>query len=132
MGRSIRVLHVIDSLNYGGMERVLADLVSRCDRDRFEIHVLCLQSLGRFSEGLNRVAELHIARPMTRLSMLRPASLTQQIARIAPDVVHTHSGVWYKGSLAARKAKVPWVVHTEHGRRQPDGWPHRVVDGIAA
>src|SRR5437867_11236007 len=99
MAHRTRILHLIESLNYGGMERVLADLVSRCDRDRFEIHVLCLQSLGRFSEGLDRVAELHVARPMTRLSMLRPASLTEQIARIAPDVVHTHSGVRYKGSL---------------------------------
>jgi glycosyltransferase involved in cell wall biosynthesis len=64
--------------------------------------------------------------------MLRPASLSRDIARIGPDVVHTHSGVWYKGSLAARTAGVHWIVHTEHGRREPDGWHHRFVDGMAA
>jgi glycosyltransferase involved in cell wall biosynthesis len=123
---------VIQSLNYGGMERVLSDLVSRCDQDRFEAHVLCLNFLGRYSKGLDRVAELHVARPMSRLSMLRPSSLSHDMARIAPDVVHTHSGVWYKASLAARRARVPWLVHTEHGRREPDGWTHRLIDGIAA
>ena len=46
--------------------------------------------------------------------------------------MHTHSGVWYKGSLAARTAGVPWIIHTEHGRREPDGWPHRLIDGLAA
>jgi glycosyltransferase involved in cell wall biosynthesis len=130
--RRTRVLHVIQNLNYGGMERVLSDLVHGCDPDRFESHVLCLTFLGRFSKGLEQVAELHVARPMSRLSMLRPASLSHDIARIAPDVVHTHSGVWYKGSLAAKNAGVPWIVHTEHGRRDPDGWPHRLVDGLAA
>ena len=130
--RRIRVLHVIANLNYGGMERVLSDIVTRCDPERFESHVLCLQYLGRFSHGLEQVAQLHVADPTTRLSMLRPTSLIEQIGNIAPDVVHTHSGVWYKASLAARMAKVRWLVHTEHGRRQPDRWPHRLFDGIAA
>lgn len=130
--RRIRVLHVIANLNYGGMERVLSDIVTRCDPERFESHVLCLQYLGRFSHGLEQVAKLHVAEPTTRLSMVRPTSLVEQMTRIAPDVVHTHSGVWYKASLAARLAKVNWLIHTEHGRRQPDRWPHRLFDGIAA
>ena len=130
--RRIRVLHVIANLNYGGMERVLSDIVTRCDPERFESHVLCLQYLGRFSNGLEQCAGLHVAQPTTRFSMLRPTSLIEQMTRIAPDVVHTHSGVWYKASLAARMAKVRWLIHTEHGRRQPDRWPHRLFDGIAA
>jgi glycosyltransferase involved in cell wall biosynthesis len=64
--------------------------------------------------------------------MFHPKQLTEHIARIAPDVVHTHSGVWYKASLAARRAGVRWLIHTEHGRRHPDGWQHRLVDGLAA
>lgn len=130
--RRIRVLHIIQSLNYGGMERVLADLVSRCDPEKFEQHVLCLGYLGRFSQGLDEIAQLHVAESTEPLSMLHPRRLTKQIARIGPDVVHTHSGVWYKASLAARRARVRWLIHTEHGRRQPDSWHHRLVDGIAA
>ena len=132
MARRTRVLHIVQSLNYGGMERVMSDLALGCDQDRFETHILCLTYLGRFSKGLEDVAHLHVARPMSRLSMLMPTSLSNDIAQIKPDVVHTHSGVWYKGSLAARSAGVPWIIHTEHGRREPDGIQHRLIDGIAA
>ena len=128
----VRVLHVIQNLNYGGMERLLADIVRGMDHSRFEGHVLALQYLGRFAEGLEEVAGLHLAGSMSRWSMLRPASLARQFARIAPDVVHTHSGVWYKASLAARMAGVKRVIHTEHGRRSPDPLADRMIDALAA
>ena len=130
--RRTRVLHVVQNLNYGGMERVLADIVCLADRDLFESHVLCLQYLGRYSEGLEGYAGLHLSPPLGRLSMVWPGRLIHKMRRIAPDVVHTHSGVWYKASLAARRAGVHRVVHTEHGRAHFDPWTHRVVDGLAA
>src|SRR5262249_52996428 len=85
-----------------------------------------------FAEGLDKAAQLHVAEPMTRLSMLNPRGLTATIRGIAPDLVHSHSGVWYKASLAARNAGVPTLVHTEHGRRNPDLWSDRLFDGAAA
>ena len=127
-----RVLHIIQNLNYGGMERLLGDIVRRVDSGTFESHVLVLQYLGRFAEGLSHVATLHVAAPMPRWSMLWPASLADEIARIGPDVVHTHSGVWYKASLAARHARVPLLIHTEHGRQSPDPWQARLVDRLAS
>jgi len=130
--RRIRVLHVIQNLNYGGMERLLADIVTRTAPAGFENHVLVLQYLGRFAEGLAGHATLHTSGPLPSWTMLRPGPLARQIAAIAPDVVHLHSGVWYKASLAARMAGVPRVLHTEHGRGVPDPWLFRALDGIAA
>jgi hypothetical protein len=66
MSRRIRVLHMMDNLNYGGMERVVADIVRRTDRSRFETHVMALTYLGRFADGLEEFATLHVARPMSR------------------------------------------------------------------
>jgi glycosyltransferase involved in cell wall biosynthesis len=132
MPRPTRVLHVIQSLNYGGMERVLSDIALCCDRERFETHVLCLQYLGRYATGLESAATLHVATPMSRGSMLWPRTLARQIRSIAPDVVHSHSGVWYKATFAARLAGVSRTVHTEHGRPKPDALRNRVLDGIAA
>jgi len=126
-----RVLHVVQNLNYGGMERLIADLVRHVDRGRFESHVLVLQYAGRFSQDLNG-APLHQAGSLSPWSMLWPRALARQIATIAPDVVHTHSGVWYKASLAARRAGVRMVIHTEHGRQRPDPWRYRAVDALAA
>ena len=131
LGR-VRVLHIIQNLNYGGMERLLADIVRGVDRSRFESHVLVLQYLGRFAQGLEEVAGLHVAGRMSSWSMLRPESLAKQIRQIGPDVVHSHSGVWYKATLAARMAGVPRVIHTEHGRGSPDLLRHRLIDSIAS
>jgi glycosyltransferase involved in cell wall biosynthesis len=127
-----RVLHVIQNLNYGGMERLIADIVRRMDRQRFESHVLVLQYLGRFAEGLSDFATLHVADPLPRWSMLWPATLIDQIRDIAPDVVHIHSGVWYKTSLAARRARVPHLIYTEHGRTHDESWWTRFIDRRAA
>jgi glycosyltransferase involved in cell wall biosynthesis len=64
--------------------------------------------------------------------MLRPTSLAEDIRAIAPDVVHTHSGGWYKVSRAVRMAGVPFHVHTDHGRNNPDPWLHRFIDRQAS
>jgi glycosyltransferase involved in cell wall biosynthesis len=130
--RRLRVLHVVQNLNYGGMERLLFEMLRLSDRTRFESHVLNLQFVGRFGQGLEEFAGVHLAPPMSRLSMLRPRALASAIADLAPDVVHTHSGVWYKASLAARIAGVPWLLHTEHGRAIPDPWLSRTLDRFAS
>ncbi len=131
-GTRLRVLHVIQNLNYGGMERVLTDTVSRIDRERFDPHVLVLQYPGRFSRELEGVATLHTAVALPRWSLLWPKRLAAQIREIGPDVVHTHSGVWYKASAAARWAGVRRIVHTEHGRRWPEPLQDRIIDRVAA
>jgi len=131
-GRRVRVLHVVLHLDTGGLERLVLDLVNRSDRDRFESHVLCLLFPGRLASEIAGEAEVHQAGHLSPLTMLWPGPLIRLMRGIAPDVVHTHSGVWYKASLAARRAGVPMLVHTEHGRQRPDPWKARLLDGLAA
>lgn len=130
--RRVRVVHLVDNLNFGGMERVIAELIRRADTERFELHVLALSYLGHFAEGLADRAALHVATPMSRLSLLRPASLARDIARIAPDVAHVHSGVWFKAARAAAMARVPRRIYTDHGRQHPDPWTYRMLDRRAS
>lgn len=130
--RRLRVLHIVQNLNYGGAERLLFEMLRKSDRRAFENHVLILQYAGRFGTGLDEFAQVTIGKPMSRFSMIRPAGLARSIAEIEPDVLHTHSGVWYKAVRAARMAGVPWLVHTEHGRASPDPWVARTLDGAAS
>ncbi|MGI9078333.1 MAG: glycosyltransferase [Gemmatimonadaceae bacterium] len=132
VGKRVRVLQIIQNLNYGGMERLLADIVTRADRQRFEMHVMALQYLGRYAEGLHDVATVHLADHMGRGSLIWPRALIRNIRQIAPDVTHSHTGVWYKAAFAARRAGVPLIIHTEHGRQRPDPWRARLQDGLAA
>jgi glycosyltransferase involved in cell wall biosynthesis len=132
MKARLRILHIVHNLDYGGLERLVGALVRFTDPARFENHILTLRDLGRFAEGLEGHAELHRHPPMHRLSLAWPLQLTRVIRAIAPDVVHTHSGVWYKAALAACRAGVPRLVHTDHGRQYPDPWAARLLDGLAA
>ena len=128
----LRVLHMVSGLAYGGLECLVAAMVRLIDHDRFEPHVLTLSEFGAFAEGLEAFAQLHRFRTVPGLSMLWPGGLIRKIRAIAPDVVHTHSGVWYKASLAARHAHVRRLVHTDWGRLYPDAWTTRFLDGLAA
>src|SRR5687767_15028526 len=83
-----RVLHVVQNLNFGGMERLIADIVRGVDATRFESHILVLQYLGRFAADLDAVATLHSPPRQSRASLLWPRTLARAIANIAPDVVH--------------------------------------------
>jgi glycosyltransferase involved in cell wall biosynthesis len=127
----VRVLHVIQNLHYGGMEKLLADIVRHVDKTRIESHVVALQFLGRYASEMQGHAVLHLGPQMSRLSLLWPASLAAFIATLQPDVVHTHSGVWYKAARAARLAGVRRIAHTEHGQ-QPEDRVARFLDRRAA
>lgn len=127
-----RVLHVVLNLEAGGLERLVVELANRVDPSEFESHVLVLQYPGRHARELEKRVTVHVAPPSGRWSMIRPTALARLIRRIAPDVVHTHSGVWYKASLAAQVAGVRATIHTDHGRLLPDPFTDRLTDGLAA
>lgn len=128
----LKVLHVVHKLDLGGLERMVGAIVRLLDADRFESHILTLSEFGRLSEGLEKHARLHRVNSVRQLSMIWPVGLIRAIRGIAPHVVHTHSGVWYKASLAARRAGISRLVHTDHGRHFPDPWKARLLDGLAA
>jgi glycosyltransferase involved in cell wall biosynthesis len=132
MPRPVRVVHLIQNLNYGGMERVLHSLARHLPRHGFEVHIVVLQYLGRFAEELEGMVTFHQVAPMGRLSLIHPGNLITALRGIAPDVVHSHSGVWLKASRAAHVAGVPVMVHTEHGRPDPVPLADRCIDNIAS
>src|SRR5262245_54613660 len=125
--RRIRVVQTRLDLEAGGLERMVADLARRLDPARFDVHVVALKFLGRHAEGLDRHATVHVAPRMPAWTMLWPRPLQKLYESIAPDVVHSHSGAWYKSALAAHAAGVLAVVHTEHGRPDPDSWEGRAL-----
>ena len=49
MPKPIRILHVVFSLDSGGMENGLANLAQRFDPAEFDTHVCCLEREGSFA-----------------------------------------------------------------------------------
>lgn len=130
--RPLRVAFVIQNLNFGGMERVLHGLARELHGRGFDVHVVVLEYFGFFAKGLDAFATLHQVPPMSKFSLLYPHELAVVLRGIAPDIVHTHSGVWLKGVHAGRLAGVPVLVHTEHGRQDPVPLLERLIDNLAS
>ncbi|NVN97971.1 MAG: glycosyltransferase [Geobacteraceae bacterium] len=128
------VLHLILSLEIGGMEQVVVDLVKAIDRSRFVPKVLCLQSLGPLGEELRRAGIEVILLPsmMPLFSFIYPGGLVTAIRCAKADVVHVHSGCWFKGAVAARYAGVKSVVYTLHGATYAKAGVLKLLEQIAA
>ncbi len=119
----VTVLHVIDTLGYGGAERFLVGLVRALDRQRFRPMVAWLTAAGPFARVL---ADAHVpvvgiaarghrdARALWRLGQLMRTK--------AVDIVHTHLFVdGFYGRLAALMAGVPVrVVTQQNAYEDPD------------
>lgn len=113
----MKVAHVVLSMDVGGLERVVLELV-RCGRplDQ-EVAVICLERTGALATMAEAVGAevLCMGKPPGR----RPetvARLRHTFERLRPDVVHTHQiGALYYAGRAASLSGVPGIVHTEHG-----------------
>ena len=119
----IRVVHIVPSLVVGGMEQVVKTLCLGLAPERFEVSVICIVEKGVLGEDLEkRGISVHFCegKRYKVLSHFYPSYLTNAIKRISPQVLHSHSGIWYASSIASRMAGVPVMVHTEHGRHFPE------------
>jgi sugar transferase (PEP-CTERM/EpsH1 system associated) len=112
----LTVAHVVLSLDCGGLERIVLDLLRTSRRRGQRAAVVCLERPGALA---GRVEELEVQlvcihkRP--GLDWNAAGRAGEVLRRIGPDVVHTHQAgaLWYVGG-AARRAGIP-VIHTEHG-----------------
>lgn len=111
------LLHFVDTLGIGGLERNL-ELLVRHTGDRFEHHVCCLRERGALAttfEGHGvEVIEAAVAgnRPTVAIRQL-----TAIIRKIRPQLVHARNWVSIEAVPAARLAGVGAVVFSEHGCR---------------
>ena len=122
----MRVHHVITRLIVGGaQENTISTVLGLRSRPDMEVRLLSgpthgsegsLEGLLDGSPGcLIRVPSL--VRPVRPIHELKAiGQLTSIFRRDKPDVVHTHSGkAGILGRVAARRARVPIVIHGIHG-----------------
>jgi sugar transferase (PEP-CTERM/EpsH1 system associated) len=128
---ALRIVHIVLDLHEGGLERLVTDLVRAGAHAGYEPHVVCLRRAGRLAAELT-TAQYTIVPRQNRLSMLAPLQASRLLRRLSPDIVHLHSGVWFKGAYASRLAGARRVIFTDHGRPHPDPLTHRLLDGLGA
>ena len=133
MSRTIRVTQVVFDLDGGGLETLVADMIRRWHGTDIVSSVVTLRGQeGRVGAQIRPLTDqFHVPR-QTSAALLFPRSVARAIRATRPDVVHMHSGAWFKSALAARLAGAPRLVFTEHGREHYDPWLMRRLDRLAA
>ena len=120
----LRVMFVITSMNVGGAETLLVELVRRLDRRRFLPELCCLKGPGPLGEMMAKEVPVHhdLLRRKTDVGVLW--RLAQLFKRRGIDAVVTVGAgdKMFWGRLAARLAGVPVVASALHST----GWPDRV------
>jgi hypothetical protein len=113
---SARVLHVALSLDVGGTERLIIEMVKRLAPQ--SVAVCCLDGPGAWASELTEIGVPVVA--LHRRPGFRPRLALQLAAvakRFSANVLHCHhySPLIY-GQLAALRSPELRVVFTEHGR----------------
>jgi sugar transferase (PEP-CTERM/EpsH1 system associated) len=117
--RPLRVMHVLFRLQAGGMEHGVIKLVNGLDRTRISNSICSTTPADDVKRLLRRDVRLYECqrRPGNDPSLV--LQLYRVFRRERPDIVHTHAwGTLCEGLLAARLARIPIVVHGEHGTLQ--------------
>jgi sugar transferase (PEP-CTERM/EpsH1 system associated) len=133
MSEPLVVLHVVFSLDLGGLERVVVDLVREGEGLGQRVAVVCLQQPGRLApqvEALGaRVACLGKPSGLHLRTMGRMGTL---LRTLRPDIVHTHQiGALFYAGPAGRLSGARAVVHTEHGKHYPGRFRTRLLARLA-
>ena len=128
--RHLRIVHLVASLEIGGLERLVVDLAAEQRRSGHDVAICCLYQLGPFSSDAEAagipVTCFHKTDGVSPATFFR---LARKLRQSAPDVVHTHNSlVHHYGALAAKLAGVPVVINTRHGlsRVNPEAKAERI------
>jgi sugar transferase (PEP-CTERM/EpsH1 system associated) len=116
--RRLRVIHIVQQLHIGGMEKLLVEFARHGDRTQFELQFLSLSTLGDVTKEIEAcgwpVRALEEP-PGLRLGLIW--RLARLFRREKIDVVHTHNTKpQLYGAPAARLAGVRAVIQTRHGQ----------------
>jgi sugar transferase (PEP-CTERM/EpsH1 system associated) len=114
--RRLRILHVFTRLSHGGMEHGVQKLVAGLDPSRFQHRVCVLRGCDSNVEGLELLQrDLLVAPQAGRGAASRILWLVKAMRSYRPHIVHSRNWGATEAILAAKLARVPAVIHSEHG-----------------
>jgi len=125
--RKINIMHTVISLEVGGLEKIVCDMVRGFDKKLFNVEVCCFSTLGELAEklvddGIN-VTLLQIT--TKHYDPFYPLRLGRFLRAKKVDVLHMHSGTFFIGAQAGFLARTPAMIYTDHGRHLVD--PKRLI-----
>ena len=127
----IKLIHLVRSFRQGGMENGVANLVNHLDRQRFDSAIYVMEEEDDFTKRVHDSSKVVALNQRQGNDPMILFHLARRFCQVQPTIVHTHGwGTLLEGFLAAKLARVPIVVHGEHGTietRRRNLWVQRLV-----
>jgi glycosyltransferase involved in cell wall biosynthesis len=116
MTRRIKVIHMVEDLKVGGLEKVIATIASGLSPEKFDVEIWCLVRGGAVADWLRQAGiSVRILNLSTYHRPLNIARLALRLRRSRADIVHTHGNFASTfGRLAAILACIRRVVAHVH------------------
>ena len=112
----IKVIHLVEDLKTGGLERMIQALVTTLDSSRYSVEVWCLSRGGAIADELK---EKGINVPILNLhsyfNPLNVLELSSRLRKAGPAIIHTHG--YFAGTFArcaGLLAGIPVMFHHVH------------------
>ena len=138
----MRILHLIESLEFGGAEKVAIDLANAM-ADHHDVTICCVKRIGDLGASVDRRIQVLCLDKGEGNDYFVPFRLARILRRFRIDVLHAHNwGVFLEGAVAGTLARTPVLVQTVHGPYMdyaPGWWPqfkrslrHRLERALAS
>lgn len=113
---SMRVLHIIESLEFGGAEKVLVELVNAMAGE-CELGVCCVKRTGDLQASLDSRVRVYCLNMGGGNHYGLPFAIAKLVRSGGYDVVHSHTwGVYLESALGALLGRAAVLIHTVHGK----------------
>ncbi|MBV8610094.1 MAG: glycosyltransferase [Singulisphaera sp.] len=130
---SLLVAHVVLSLDCGGLERVVLDLIRGGAAVGQRTAVIGLERPGVLATEAERSGAAIVC--LSKRPGIRPGVIDRvksTLRELRPDVVHTHQiGALFYAGPAAKGVGIPSIVHTEHGKHFDGRFRTRLLGQLA-
>lgn len=111
----MKILHVIESLEVGGAEMLVVNLINEMPND-YNQAVCCIKKIGQLSNKIKKNVKIYCLNKNEGNSLIVPLQIAKIIRNNKFDVVHSHNwGHFPETFLGAKIGGAKVIVHTAHG-----------------
>ena len=111
----VRIMHVLDRLDVGGTELALLKLIGALEPELFEHYVCTLRGVSAAAEKWTPGLTLLDGGREGASFQFNVPRLVAIMRKVRPAIVHSRNWGGIEGIVAAKIARVPVVLHSEHG-----------------